>query len=107
MLINILHPFSTQVDWEELLKKKQETIDRANIKENATRRYFDYEVGDKILIFNKAHKGKLEPTVLLEGPWWKITQVHTNRTVSILRNIYIYIRIDIERMNISRICPFF
>ena len=29
---NILHPFSTQVNWEELLKKKQETIEKANIK---------------------------------------------------------------------------
>ena len=98
---NILHPFSTQINWKELLKGKQETIDKANIKENARRRYYDYKVGDKILILNTAsHKGKLEPTVLSEGPW-EIVQVHTNGTVSILRNTYI------ERMNIRRIRPFF
>ena len=33
-------------------------------------------------------KNKLEPTVLYEGPW-TIQQVHTNGTVSILRNNYV------------------
>ena len=76
-------------------------IDKANIKENAKRHFFDYKIGDLILILTKQeHEGKLEPNTLPEGPW-KITQVHTNGTVSILRNNYI------ERINICRIRPFF
>ena len=38
---NILHPCSTQIDWNELLNTKQETIYWANIKENAKQRYFE------------------------------------------------------------------
>ncbi len=38
---NILHPFATQVNWDELLQKKQETVNKANMKENAKRKYFD------------------------------------------------------------------
>ena len=98
---NILYPFPTQINWSELLNAKQEAIDKANIKENAKSRYVDNKIGDKILILNKAtHKGKLEPTVLPGGPW-NITQVHTNGTVSILKNSYV------ERMIIRRIRPFF
>ena len=35
-------------------------------------------------------KGKLEPTVLSEGPW-TIQQVHINGTISIMRNKYLEI----------------
>ena len=60
---------------------------------------FDYKVGDLVLILNTANfKGKLEPSTLPDGPW-KIVQVHTNGTVSILRNHYV------ERMNIRRLRP--
>ena len=30
---NILYPFSKQVNWDELLRNKQEIVDKANIKE--------------------------------------------------------------------------
>jgi len=83
------------------MTKKQQVINTHNIKENSRRRYFDYKVGDKILILNKStFRGKLEPSTLPEGPW-KILQVHTNGTVSILRNSYV------ERLNIRRIRPYF
>ena len=104
---HMLYPFSRQVDWNQLLEKKQSLIDQANIKEISKRKYYDYKEQDLILILilililNKATaKGKLEPVTLPEGPW-KITQVHTNGTVSILRNNYIV------RINIRRIRPFF
>ena len=83
------------------MNRKQKIIDVANIKENAKRKYFDYKVGDLILILNKqGNRGKLEPITLPEGPW-KIVQVYTNGTVSILRNKYV------EQLNIQRIRPFF
>ena len=92
-----MYPFSRQVDWQQILNRKQEIIDAANIKENSKRKYFDYKVGDLILILNKqSNRGKLEPITLPEGTW-KVTQVHTNGTVSILRNKYV------ERLNICRI----
>ena len=98
---NMLFPFSNHIDWKELLTRKQDEIDKGNIKENKGRRNFDYKVGDLVLILNKAtFKGKLEPQTLPEGPW-KVLQVHTNGTVSILRNLYV------ERINIRRIRPFF
>ena len=56
---NILHPFAVQVNWDELLKTKQDNIDKANIKENARRKYFDYKIGDNVLILNTtSNKGK-------------------------------------------------
>ena len=98
---HMLYPFSRQDDWQQILSRKQEIIDKANIKENSKRQFFDHKIGDLILILNKQNnKGKLEPNTLPEDPW-KITQVHTNGTVSILRNNYI------ERINIRRIRPFF
>ena len=76
-------------------------MDKANIKENTKRRFFDYKEGDLILILNKqGHKGKLDDVTLPEGPC-KITQIHTNGTVSILRNN------SIKRINIQRDRPFF
>ena len=98
---HMLYPFSKQIDWQQIMNRKQKIIDVANIKENAKRKYFDYKVGDLILILNKqGNRGKLEPSTLPEGPW-KIVQIHTNGTVSILRNKYV------ERLNIRRIRPFF
>ena len=94
---NMLYPFAKQVDWKQLMDHKQEMVDDANIKENSKSKFFDYKNNDQVLILNKQiTKGKLEPTTLPEGQW-RIKQVHTNGTVSILRNKYI------ERINIRRI----
>ncbi len=83
---NMLLPFSAQVNWPDLLQHKQNTIDKTNIRENKGRHSHDYRVGDMVLILNRTtFRNKLAPTTLPEGPW-KISQVHTNGTVSILRN---------------------
>ena len=64
----MLHLFSKQVDWQQIMNRKQEIINVANIKENAKRKYFNYEVGDMILILNKqGNRGKLDPFLLPEG----------------------------------------
>ena len=94
-------PFSVQINWDDILRRKQGIVDKANIKENKGRRFHNYKVNDLILILNKNfHRGRLEPTTLPKGPW-RITQVHIIGSVSILRRNYI------ERMNIRRICPSF
>ena len=98
---NKLHPFSSRVNWSQLLKDKQRKINNINLRENQGRKEFDYQLGQKVLILNKNYmRGKLEPTVLNEGPW-NIQKVHTNRTISIMRNKYL------ERINIRRVRPFF
>ena len=85
---NMLNPFSSQINWDDMLYNKQRTIDLYNLKENSKRRDFDYKPGNKILILNKTiFHGKLEPSPLPEGPW-KIKQVHYNGTVSIQRHNY-------------------
>ena len=98
---SMLHPFPSKVDWSQLLQHKKERVNNINHRENRGRKEFDYQVGQEILILNKNQmKGKLEPTVLNEGPW-TIKRIHNNGTVSILRNKYL------ERINIRRIHPFF
>ena len=98
---SMLHPFPSKIDWPQLLKDKQTKVNNINLRENQGRKTFDYQVGQKVLILNKnIMKGKLEPTVLDEGPW-TISKVHTNGTISILRNKYL------ERINIRRVRPFF
>ena len=98
---HMLLPFSTQINWDEILRRKQSLIDETNIEENNGRRFHDYKINDQVLILNKNfHRGKLEPTTLPKGPW-KIVQVHTNGTVSIQCRNYV------ERMDIRRIHPFF
>ena len=94
-------PIPSNVNWQELFKCKQRLITQNNERENLSRKDHDYKVGQWILILNKNHhKGKLEPTVLDEGPW-HITRVHTNGTVTLNRNNYS------ERINIRRNRPFF
>ena len=98
---HMLYPFPRQIDWNEILLRKQIITGKANMKENSKRRFFDYKENELILKLNKqANKGKLEPNTLPEGPW-KVIQVHTIGTVSILRNKYI------ERINIRKIRLFF
>ena len=87
---NMLHPFSTHVNWDDFLSQKQCLVDKANkCQENSGRRFHDYQVNDEVLILNQSyHRGKLEPTTLPEGPW-NIIQIRTNGTVSIQCRKYI------------------
>ena len=39
---NMLHPFSTQVKWNDILNIKQNLVDKANVKENIGRKLHDY-----------------------------------------------------------------
>ena len=65
----MIHPLSNQVNWQQLIKMKQDKVNNTNERENRSRKELDYQVGQKILILNKTQlKEKLEPTVLNEGP---------------------------------------
>ena len=67
---DILLPVPSQIDWQQLLQRKQSIISQTNLRENKSRAEYDYKVGQKILILDKKpHKSKLEATVLNEGPW--------------------------------------
>lgn len=61
---NMLIPLSPQINWKDLISKRQSIIDKLNDKENVNRRHHDYKQGDKILILQKEIKGKLDPRAL-------------------------------------------
>ena len=85
----MLYTFAKQIDWKQISNHKQEIIEKTNIKETSKIKYFDYKENDIILFLNKqGPKGKLKPSTLPEGQW-KITQVHTNGTISTLRKNYV------------------
>ena len=68
---HMLYPFPRQIDWQQILSKKQDIIDKANFKENSKGQFFYYKIGDLILILNKqGNKGKLEPTTLPECTYY-------------------------------------
>ena len=97
---DMLSPFSIQVNWDDILNRRQSMTDKNTIRENHGRRQHNYNINDKILILDKnPMRGKLAPVALDKGPW-TITRVFANGTVNINRNGYI------QRINIRRLRPF-
>ena len=78
-------------------QNRQRLIDENLRRENLKRRSYDYQVGQEVLVLIP-NPSKLEPRAI--GPF-TIAQVHTNGTVSILRNPHVR-----ERINIRRIKPY-
>jgi hypothetical protein len=67
-------PIQFDADWACIKLQKQETIDKSNAQENATRISHDYQVGDKVLVETP---GKMsQPRT---GPF-EIIKVHTKST---------------------------
>jgi hypothetical protein len=91
-------PIQFQADWARIKLRKQETIDKSNVQENAKRIDHDYQVGDKILLERPGILRKMSSP--RKGPY-KIIKVHTNGTVRIRRGNVT------ERVNIRRITPYF
>jgi hypothetical protein len=85
-------------DWQKIKEYRQRLTDLSNARENKGRIDFDYEVGQKVLLWKE---GILCNT---ESRWhkkpWLITTVHTNGTITVQR------RKKVERMNIRRVKPF-
>lgn len=95
---DMLLPIPIISDATLLREKRQAVIDKNALKENRRRKAHEYNVGDSIAIL-AFNPGALDARAT--GPFI-ITQVHTNGTVSFLRNEEV-----IERINIRRIKPYF
>jgi len=85
-------------DWSEIGKRRQNQVDKANVRENSRRLDFDYKKGQKVLVIKGGTLRKAEDPH--DGPY-KITAVFTNGTVRIQRGTIN------ERINIRRLHPFF
>jgi hypothetical protein len=85
-------------DWCEIGKRRQQLVDRDNIRKNKRRLDFDYKVGQKVTIRKDGVLRKAEDKNT--GPF-VITQVHCNGTIRIQRGSVS------ERLNIRRVDPWF
>ena len=98
MLLNI----PLLADLQLIRDNRQLLIDENLRQQNLKRRFFDYQVGQLVLILNaKIHPDKLEPRAP-EGPF-PIIQIHVNGTVTIRRDEYITERINIRRLRPYRV----
>ena len=97
---DMLLPIPIIADLTNLRERRQSSIDQGALRENRRRRPHEYNVGDQILIIAyKPNARALDPKAT--GPF-TLTQVHTNGTVSFLRNAEV-----VERINIRRVKPYF
>ena len=94
MILNIAH----MANWKSLADKRQQQINKDNMRENSKRVHHDYAVEDKVYIIRDGIYRKLEAPHL--GPY-PITQVYSNGTVRIQRGVVN------ERINIRRLTPHF
>ncbi len=85
-------------DWQKSRDYRQRLTDLSNARENKGRIDYDYEVGQKVLLWNEGILRNAESR-WHEKPWL-IATVHTNGT------IMIQCRKKVERMNIRRVKPF-
>ena len=91
-------PLQFVAEWEYIRTRKQEAIDKSNLRENKKCVDWDYKIGDFVLISDSNEiKRKLDcPT---RGPY-KIIEVYSNGTVRIENGA------TTERINIRRCTPY-
>ena len=94
MLFDI--PF--HADWKKIGDHRQCQTDLNTERENCSRRDWDYQVGDKVLLRKDGILRKSESWY--ECDPWTITSVHTNGTISV------QCRTKSEWLNIRRVTPF-
>ena len=94
MMFNI----SSLVNWKDLSIRKQQLVDKANLRENNKRIDYDYKVGQQVYVVTDGVQRKLDRPKT--GPF-EITEVFTNGTVRIQRGA-----VD-ERINIRSLEPHF
>ena len=92
-------PIETPVDWEQIRIRKQNQINKDNVRENSKRTPHDYAQGDLITIKRPGIIPKL--SIPRMGPY-KVTQAHNNGTVTIQKQPFVT-----ERVNQRRIRPFY
>ena len=95
---DMLLPMNFKANWAQIALRKQEIINKSNIKENKKRLHHEYKVGDKVLL----EKGGIQQKMAAprEGPY-EITKVSTNGTICIKKGAIT------QRVNIRRITPYF
>ena len=93
---DMLLPIPIISDMQRIRTRRQLLTDNAAIAENNRRRFHDYHVGDQMTI-KVTDPGPLDER---NGAVLTITNVHTNGTVSYLKNIN-----TVSRINIRRIIP--
>ncbi len=85
-------------DWQKIGEHRQQLTDLNNTRENKGRIYYDYKVGQKVLL------GKEGILRNAESRWhkkpWLMTSVHTNGIITV------QCRNKIVMMNIRRVKPF-
>ena len=94
---DMLLPIPIIADVQRIQNRRQLLTDNAAIAENNRRYFHNYHVGDQMQIIVK-DPGPLDARI---GPVFTITNVHTNGTVSYLKNIN-----TVACINIRRIKPF-
>ena len=96
MLFNIRN----KIDWQSIHARRQRRTDNDRARENASRKDFDYAVGDKVLL-KADHQEKLRAVQRVNCGPYLITRVHTNGTVTIARGAVS------EQINVRRVSPSF
>ena len=92
-------PINTPVDWEQIQIRKQNQINKDNVRENSKRTPRVYQSGDLITIKLPGIIPKL--SIPRMGPY-KVTMTHNNGTVTIQKQPFVT-----DRVNQRRLTPFY
>ncbi|GAX22752.1 putative transposase [Fistulifera solaris] len=95
---DMILPITFRANWEALRQRRQQTIDKNNQRENASRIPHEYQVGDKVLY--KKHGILCKLSTPRHGPY-EVTQRYANGTIRIRRGPVT------ERVNIRLVQPYF
>ena len=92
-------PINCKVNWAFAALRKQEMINKSNIRENSKRLRHEYKVGDKVLLHQPGIIPKLSRPN--DGPY-TINAVHSNGTIDINKS-----KAVTHMVNIRRVSPYF
>ena len=93
----MLLPIKFKADWARIRQRKQDTIARNVVSENAKRKDYEYKVGDKVLLEKPGIMPKMSNS--RTGPF-DVLKVYTNGTVKIQRGPVQ------EKVSIRRLTPY-
>ena len=91
----MIHSITFKANRDQILKLKQDLVNKSNKGGNKSQIPYEYKVGDQLLLET--------PRVLLSTPCtglYPVTKVYKNETIQIQRGIVS------ERLNIRQICSF-
>ena len=94
---DMLYDLSFTRPWDSAKRKRQDAIEKSNIRENKKRIKYTYKEGDRILLDRGILQRKLSP--LRDGPY-DVVRVYPNGTLQIKKGVYT------QRVSIRRCTPF-